>query len=106
MLKSGIVFVTFCGYVIGQSLYKIGVGIGDCTGPAAEVNMVNIVLIAFKYLHACLDIKFLSQNNCSKRDPAVVFLFTMNQRKLTFHHETTDVLKVHFCDTSIVSYLM
>ena len=46
MLKSGIVFVTLCGFVLGQSLYKIGVGIGDCTGPAAEVNMVNIVLIA------------------------------------------------------------
>ena len=46
MLKSGIVFVTLCGFVLGQSLYKLGVGIRDCTGPAAEVNMVNIVLIA------------------------------------------------------------
>ena len=47
MFKYGLLFASLWSFAFGQSQYQIGVGKSDCTGPAAEVNMVSIFVLLF-----------------------------------------------------------
>ena len=58
MLKYGLLFASLWSFAFGQSQYQIGVGISDCTGPAAEVNMVNIFVTLFKCQQWVIEFEF------------------------------------------------